>query len=95
MYIGMCRKECKGANVDSIISAQNLRGCTHIKGSLEIQIRGGRNVVKELEDNLNMIEIIDGYLKIVRSFPLISLGFLKNLREINGKHLESGKYVCS
>jgi hypothetical protein len=27
--------------VDSIATAQKMRGCTHIKGSLEIQIRGG------------------------------------------------------
>ncbi|XP_048513218.1 insulin-like receptor [Athalia rosae] len=89
---GLCLKECSGANVDSIASAQKLRGCTRIMGSLEIQIRGGKNIVKELEDSLSMIEEIDGYLKIVRSFPLISLNFLKNLRTIHGKTLESGKY---
>ncbi|XP_011648405.1 insulin-like peptide receptor isoform X2 [Pogonomyrmex barbatus] len=87
-----CMKECSAANVDSIASAQKLRGCTNIAGSLEIQIRGGKNIVKELEDNLNMIEEIDGYLKIVRSFPLISLNFLKNLRVIHGNELENGKY---
>lgn len=38
---GTCRKECSGANVDSIASAQRLRGCTYIRGALEIQIRGG------------------------------------------------------
>jgi hypothetical protein len=27
--------------VDSIATAQKMRGCTYIKGSLEIQIRGG------------------------------------------------------
>ncbi|KAL0128719.1 hypothetical protein PUN28_003826 [Cardiocondyla obscurior] len=90
-----CPKECSGANVDSISSAQKLRGCTHIKGSLEIQIRGGKNIVKELEESLNMIEEIDGYLKIVRSFPLISLNFLKNLRVIRGNQLENGKYTLA
>ncbi|XP_046628690.1 insulin-like receptor isoform X2 [Neodiprion virginianus] len=90
---GLCLKECSGTNVDSIASAQKLRGCTHITGSLEIQIRGGKNIVKELEDSLSMIEEIDGYLKIVRSFPLISLNFLKNLHTIHGKELESGKYT--
>ncbi|XP_066996033.2 insulin-like peptide receptor [Anabrus simplex] len=90
---GQCRKECLGASVDSIASAQRLRGCTYIKGSLEIQIRGGRNIVKELEDNLNKIEEIEGWLKIVRSFPLISLNFLKSLRIIHGKRLESNKFA--
>ncbi|XP_071643096.1 insulin-like receptor-like [Temnothorax longispinosus] len=87
-----CRKECSGANVDNIASAQKLRGCTHIAGSLEIQIRGGKNIVKELEESLSTIEEIDGYLKIVRSFPLISLNFLKNLRVIRGNQLENNKY---
>ncbi|RZF38993.1 hypothetical protein LSTR_LSTR003736 [Laodelphax striatellus] len=90
---GPCKKECDGLNVDSISSSQRLRGCTYIKGSLEIQIRGGYNVVKELENNLNMIEEIYGYLKIVRSFPLVSLNFLKKLRIIHGEKLESGKYA--
>lgn len=39
---GRCKKECQGANVDSLGIAQQLRGCTKITGSLEIQIRGGR-----------------------------------------------------
>ncbi|CAD1479730.1 unnamed protein product, partial [Heterotrigona itama] len=86
---GPCQKECVGTNVDSIASAQQLRGCTHIIGSLEIQIRGGKNIVKELEDSLNTIEVIDGYLKVVRSFPLISLNFLKNLRVIRGNDIDS------
>ncbi|XP_011300657.1 insulin-like receptor [Fopius arisanus] len=92
---GHCLKECSGANVDSIVSAQKLSGCTHIKGSLEIQIRGGKNIVQELEESLNMIEEIDGYLKIVRSFPLISLNFLKNLRSIKGQYLDNGKYTLA
>lgn len=89
---GPCQKECPGANVDSIASAQKLRGCTHITGSLEIQIRGGKNIVKELEDSLSTIEEIDGYLKVVRSFPLISLNFLKNLRVIRGNDNDNSKY---
>lgn len=89
---GQCRKECQGVNVDSIATAQKMRGCTYIKGSLEIQIRGGKNVVKELEENLSMLEEIEGYLKIVRSFPLVSLNFLRRLRVIQGTKLDSGKY---
>lgn len=89
---GPCQKECTGVNVDSMASAQKLRGCTRITGSLEIQIRGGKNIVKELEDSLGTIEEIDGYLKVVRSFPLISLNFLKNLRVIRGNDIDSTKY---
>ncbi|KAG8301029.1 hypothetical protein J6590_062770 [Homalodisca vitripennis] len=92
LAVDKCQKECTGGNVDSIANAQRLRDCTYIKGSLEIQIRGGINVVKELEENLNKIEEISGYLKIVRSFPIMSLNFLKKLRIIHGNDLESGKY---
>ncbi|XP_012136523.2 insulin-like receptor-like isoform X2 [Megachile rotundata] len=89
---GPCQKECAGDFVDSIATAQQLRGCTRITGSLVIQIRGGKNIVKELEDSLSTIEEIDGYLKIVRSFPLISLNFLKNLRVIRGNEINNSKY---
>ncbi|KAF4530738.1 hypothetical protein B566_EDAN007959 [Ephemera danica] len=60
---------------------------------MEIQIRGGKNIVKELEESLSLIEEIEGYLKIVRSFPLISLNFLKNLTIIHGKTLDNGKHA--
>lgn len=92
---GPCQKECGSGNVENIASAQALRGCTHIRGSLQIQIRGGKNIVKELEDNLSSIEEIDGYLKVVRSFPLISLNFLKNLRVIHGNDVEGSPYTLS
>lgn len=87
-----CRKECPGARIDSINLAEKLFGCTHITGSIEIQIRGGDQVVKSLAYNLGMIEEIDGYLKVVRSFSLVSLNFLKNLKRIRGNILESQRY---
>lgn len=49
------------------------------------------NIVKDLEKSMGMIEEIGGYLKIVRSFPLVSLNFLKNLKRIRGNQLESQK----
>ncbi|XP_017772615.1 PREDICTED: insulin-like receptor [Nicrophorus vespilloides] len=92
--LGRCKKECQGMVIDSVVTAKRLRGCTHINGSLEIQIRsGGRSVVSELEENLSMIEEIDGYIKVVRSFPLVSLNFFKNLKVIRGNSLEFKKYV--
>jgi hypothetical protein len=90
---GPCLKECPGTIVDSIASAQKLRGCTHIKGNLEIAIRDGQNIVRELEESLSGIEVISGYLKIFRSFPLISLNFLNNLTEIKGQNLEMKDYT--
>ncbi|KRT86246.1 Fibronectin domain-containing protein [Oryctes borbonicus] len=93
---GKCKKICAGRSIDNLASIQKFSGCTHINGSLEIQIRGGgQNIVHYLEENLKLISEIDGYLKIVRSFPLISLGFFKNLRVIHGNVLESGRYAIS
>lgn len=51
------------------------------------------SIVKELEHSLSSITEIEGYLKIVRSFPLVSLNFLKNLKTIRGVVLESKKYA--
>ncbi|XP_065081203.1 insulin-like receptor isoform X2 [Ochlerotatus camptorhynchus] len=83
---GNCPKKCEGSSIDNTQSAQLLKGCEIITGSLEIQLRsrGGENIVKELENFLSSITEIHGYLKIVRSYPLLSLRFLKKLRIIHG-----------
>ncbi|XP_026465449.1 insulin-like receptor [Ctenocephalides felis] len=87
-----CRRECNGGVVNNIASAQQLKYCTHILQSLEIKIIGAINIVKELEENLAMIQEINGYLKIVRSYPLVSLNFLKSLKKIRGSSLDNGRY---
>jgi insulin receptor len=38
-----------------------------------------------------MIEEITGYLRVVRSYALLSLRFLKNLRVIHGKQLSNDR----
>ncbi|XP_054262550.1 insulin receptor-like [Macrosteles quadrilineatus] len=89
---GKCHKWCHGQSIENIGDAEMLRGCTHIQGSLEISIRTGKPkiVFKELEDNLGSIEEIENYLKIVRSFPIVNLKFLKNLTVIHGKSSDAG-----
>lgn len=89
---GRCPKVCSSFLVDSVSSAQRVKGCTYINGSLVIQIRGGGNIMKELEANLDMIEEIRDYLKVTRSNQLISLNFLKRLRFIHGKALDRLHY---
>lgn len=42
------------------------------------------NIVRELETFLSDIEVIEGNLSIVRSYPLLSLNFFKKLRIIKG-----------
>ncbi|CAG4978004.1 unnamed protein product [Parnassius apollo] len=90
---GMCRpcrpagcvRECGGGRVDSVAAAEHFRGCTHLKGSLEISLRASAgNTMAILEASLGEIREIDGSLKITRSYPLVSLMFLKNLRRIGG-----------
>lgn len=89
---GGCKIICSSNKVDTIAKAQLLEGCTHINTSLEIQINGGKDVSQELEAYLGAIEEIDNFLKITRSFSLLNLNFLKNLRVIHGKQLEKNKY---
>lgn len=95
-----CQKKCQPKIIDSIAAIQSLKGCSIIEGSLEIQIRSttksvdsSKNIVKELENSLSEIVEIQDYLKIARSFPIISLSFLKKLRVIRGNRLESSKYA--
>lgn len=85
---GTCHKVCPGGLLNSIETVQRLRGCTTINGNLEMQIKGGDSIVKELERSLGDIVEIHGYLKISRSFPLVSLGFLRNLRNITATPLD-------
>ncbi|XP_065577459.1 insulin-like peptide receptor isoform X2 [Artemia franciscana] len=85
-----CPKICGGQNVKDLAVIQALRGCTTIDGALEININGANNIVAELEANLKHIEVVRDYVKIVRSYPLIDLDFLKNLKEIGGVNLENG-----
>ena len=47
------------------------------------------HVGRELEENLGMIEEITHFLKIVRSYAILSLHFLKNLRVIHGERLHN------
>lgn len=83
-FTGPCPKICKGSFVNNIETVQKLRGCTIIDGDLDMQIKGGENIIQELERSFGSIEEIHGVLKIGNSFPLLSLGFFKSLRNITG-----------
>uniref|UniRef100_UPI00398F6D62 insulin receptor-like n=1 Tax=Pristiophorus japonicus TaxID=55135 RepID=UPI00398F6D62 len=91
---GLCPKICSVnlKTIESVTAAQELRGCTVIKGSLIINIRGGTNIAAELEANLGLIEVITGYLKIRSSYALVSLSFFRSLSLIKGETLEPGNY---
>lgn len=89
-----CRKECPPGIIDSKAKAQQYKGCTHITGELRISIKNqGGNIVRELDVFLSDIEEIQGPLTIVRSYPLISLSFFKNLKRIQGQRDSIGLKV--
>lgn len=89
-----CWRKCKSVVVDSVAAAETLKGCQVIDGPLEIQMKSklGVDVEQVLIDSLSGIVEIEDYLKISRSFPIITLKFLKNLRKIKGTKLEKDKY---
>ncbi|KAG5276137.1 hypothetical protein AALO_G00128270 [Alosa alosa] len=90
---GLCPKLCVGDKiVDSVMAAQELRGCTVLNGSLTIKIRGGTNIAAELEASLGQLEEINGFLTVRRAYALISLSFLRKLRLIRGEAKESGSF---
>uniref|UniRef100_A0A8C5I855 Tyrosine-protein kinase receptor n=1 Tax=Gouania willdenowi TaxID=441366 RepID=A0A8C5I855_GOUWI len=91
---GLCPKLCMGNKmIDSVTSAQALRGCTVLQGNMIIKIRGGNNIAAELEASLGQIEEITGYLTVRRAYALVSLSFLRKLRIIRGEHLEGDIYA--
>lgn len=53
--ISGCKRDCEGGKVDSVASAEKFRGCTHIRGVLEIALRasGGMQLEHKLLTNLS------------------------------------------
>ncbi|KAK7889502.1 hypothetical protein WMY93_025062 [Mugilogobius chulae] len=91
---GLCPKLCVGnKTIDSVTSAQAMRGCTVLHGNMIIKIRGGNNIAAELEANLGQLEEITGYLTVRRAYALVSLSFFRKLRFIKGEHLEQDTFA--
>ncbi|XP_017193275.1 insulin-like growth factor 1 receptor isoform X2 [Oryctolagus cuniculus] len=88
----VCEEDKKTKTIDSVNSAQMLQGCTIFKGNLLINIRRGNNIASELENFMGLIEVVTGYVKISHSHALVSLSFLKNLRQILGEEQLEGNY---
>ncbi|ESO97128.1 hypothetical protein LOTGIDRAFT_174611, partial [Lottia gigantea] len=84
--LGKCPKICRiNKKIDSISAAAELTGCTYIAGQIIIQIDGGSDIGLEFEKSFRAIEEVEYHIKIVRSYPLVSLHFFKNLKVIHGK----------
>ncbi|XP_033634340.1 insulin-like peptide receptor isoform X1 [Asterias rubens] len=91
---GPCPKVCGYGTsiVNAVGHSETLAGCTVINGSLEIGIRSGTNIMKDLEKNLGMIEEVTEKIVIRMAHSLVSLNFFKRLKRIGGRDLENGLY---
>lgn len=90
-----CYKKCTSKLIKDIDDAQSLKGCQVIEGALEIRLSLGVNntgIVRVLEESLSNVIEINDYFKIVRSYHLVSLRFLKNLKRIGGYRLDNKNY---
>uniref|UniRef100_A0A8C6U6K6 Tyrosine-protein kinase receptor n=1 Tax=Neogobius melanostomus TaxID=47308 RepID=A0A8C6U6K6_9GOBI len=92
---GLCDKVCEEKVIDSLDAAQSLKGCTVIKGNLDINIRRGHNMVAELESFTGSIQRVTGYVRIRYSNTLSSLAFLRSLKTIDGETLIEDIYAFS
>ena len=76
------KKKCAGGNIVNTQTAKQFEGCTHITGSLRININNKTD--EEELYSLRNIAVIKGYLEISQSL-ITSLNFFQNLKEIKGK----------
>ncbi|XP_034487074.1 insulin-like peptide receptor isoform X2 [Drosophila innubila] len=92
-----CQMECKGVfHVKRAADLDQLQDCVTINGSLIIELVDIKEkVISALEQALDKVKEITGYLKVQHSAPLMSLSFLKNLDTIRGDELIENKYVLS
>ncbi|KAG9510915.1 Insulin receptor [Fragariocoptes setiger] len=67
-------------------------GCNVLNGTLDIQLKQGKNVVDKLREAFSGVEEIIGYLRITRSPSLVTLDFFENLKYIRGSTLERNRY---
>ncbi|XP_046861497.1 insulin receptor-like [Xenia sp. Carnegie-2017] len=72
--------------INSLAKSAELKGYTILTGNLEIEIKnvpGTKNIAGVLKEHMGSLRVINGYLLIRQSTPLISLNFLRNLTRIN------------
>ncbi|XP_012935847.1 putative molluscan insulin-related peptide(s) receptor [Aplysia californica] len=89
---GFCPKVCNSTIVHSIEDSKRLFGCSKVSGNLDIQIMSGENIDKELTKNMGGIREVTGYIKIMRSYALLTLHFFKGLEIIGGEQLALNLY---
>ncbi|XP_069948656.1 insulin receptor-like isoform X3 [Cherax quadricarinatus] len=93
MGTGNYSKTCRGATITSSDPGRSLRDCQRIDGSLNITLAGGWNLTQQLEENLQQLVEVTGYIRVYGSNTLFSLNFLSNLQVIGGQELVHNKYA--
>lgn len=90
--LGHCLRNCNGFKITDEMLRKNDEyrlhtNCTTIS-SLEIEVKYGtsEDIERRLEDYIGKVEVISDQLKIIRSYSLNSLNFLRNLVEIRGEN---------
>lgn len=88
---GNCQRNCNSFKItDEMLNRNNEyrlhTNCTTIR-SLEIEVKYGTSeeVERRLEEYIGKVEVILDQLKIIRSYSLNNLNFLRNLYEIRGE----------
>jgi insulin receptor len=89
---GHCQRNCNSFKISDDMLRKNYEyrlhtNCTTIK-SLEIEVKYGtsEDVERRLEEYIGKVEVILDQLKIIRSYSLSSLNFLRSLYEIRGEN---------
>ncbi|XP_048526026.1 insulin receptor isoform X2 [Dendroctonus ponderosae] len=90
-----CYKSCEGAELVNSLTIEDMRGCTHINGSLSILSLKNNYDRDDLFTSLKSVRYIRDYLKISRCDVINDLQFLPNLREIGGMNLFANKSLLA
>lgn len=86
-----CVKYCPRAELSNQILIENMKGCTHINGSLTILNLIDQRERVSLYHNLRSLRYIRDYLLVARNEVIEDLQFMPNLTEIGGQILYANK----
>ncbi|CAH1127445.1 unnamed protein product [Ceutorhynchus assimilis] len=88
-----CVKWCGSVKLVNPLVIENMKGCTHINGSVSILNLASKQEQAGLYVHLRSLKYIRDYLLIARNEAMEDLGFLLNLEVIAGVNLYANKSV--
>lgn len=80
-------------NIDSLNAAKQLKGCTHIKGAIEIQIRGGGKTFNNIQLSDFFFNEVIIYIIRPRRNSLLTLLLLFEAIAVNKLYINSNEFV--